>query len=92
MVRKDSFSSEDERHYQNSRYGSANATYAQIRHRTDVIGGGYLSGGGGVEIPLGNSFLNFGVRAEYSYTWSDINERPSDVGDMGILMNLGLRF
>lgn len=74
------------------RYGSASANFAQIRHRTDVVGGGFISGYGGIEIPVAFGFLEAGVRTEFSYTWSDIVQVPSDIADIGVLFNVGLRF
>ena len=74
------------------RYGSASARFVQIRHRTDVIGGAFVGGYAGLEIPVGAGFLDVGVRGEFSYIWSDILQVHSDVSDIGVLFNVGLRF
>lgn len=74
------------------RYGSASARFVQIRHRTDVIGGAFAGGYLGMEAPIGAGFLDVGIRTEFSYTWSDIVQTRSDVADIGVLFNVGLRF
>ena len=74
------------------RYGSASARFAQIRHRTDVIGGAYVAGYLGMETPVGAGYLDVGLRTEFSYTWSDIVQTDANLADLGVMFNVGLRF
>ena len=47
-----------------------------------------------LEIPCGCCIFQAGLRSEYGYTWADILQRQnnSDVQDINLLFNLGLRF
>ena len=77
------------------RWGSAMAEFNEIRHRTDVIGGVWAAGHADFEIPCGGCCIfQAGLRVEYGYTWSDILQiqNKSDVQDINILFNVGLRF
>jgi hypothetical protein len=63
-------------------------------HRTDVIGGTFISFHSDLEFPCGPCIFQVGFRAEYSYTWSDILQRQNDadVQDFLLMLNLGARF
>ncbi|HYV38573.1 MAG TPA: hypothetical protein VE988_23010 [Gemmataceae bacterium] len=76
------------------RWGSANIDFNEIRHRSDVIGGVWLAAHSDIEIPCGCCMIQGGLRVEYAYTWSDILQiqNKSDVQDVNILFNLGIRF
>jgi hypothetical protein len=74
------------------RYGTAKADFHEIRHRTDVIGGIFLAAHSDFEIPCGCCVFFAGLRLEWGYTWGDILQQTSDVHDIGLLLNLGVRF
>jgi hypothetical protein len=77
------------------RWGSAMAEFNEIRHRTDVIGGLWAAVHADVECPVcGCCVLEAGFRVEYGYTWSDILQiqNKSDVQDLNLLFNVGIRF
>jgi hypothetical protein len=75
------------------RYGTAKADFREIRHRTDVIGGVYVAGYADFELPISSCCVFFGgVRTEWSYTWSDILQRQSDVQDLNVLFTLGVNY
>ncbi|MCI0464754.1 MAG: hypothetical protein L0Z62_48135 [Gemmataceae bacterium] len=76
------------------RWGSANLDLHELRHRTDVIGGVWFALHSDVEIPWGCWNVIAGFRAEWAYTWSDILQRQnkSDLMDVNLLVNLGVRF
>lgn len=91
-------------------WGSARGTYFDVRdfnnlvdgqpitfgipQRTDVIGRLYFGAHTDLEVPCGCCIWQFGVRAEYSYTWSDILQilNRADVQDINIMFNVGVRF
>jgi hypothetical protein len=62
------------------------------RHRTDVVGAVYAAIHSDVDIPCGCCIFHAGLRAEWDYTWSDILERKSDVMDLNLLVNVGVRY
>lgn len=74
------------------RYGSASAQFFEIRARNDRIGGAFVGLHTDVDIPCGCCLFHGGVRGEYSYTWSDILQRPSDVGEVLLLFEVGVRY
>lgn len=77
------------------RWGSASAQFNEIQHKTDVIGGVWAAAHGDVEFPIcGCCVLQAGFRVEYGYTWSDILQiqNKSDVQDINLLFNIGMRF
>jgi hypothetical protein len=74
------------------RYGTAKADFHEIRHRTDVIGGIFLAVHSDFEIPCECCVFFAGLRLEWGYTWGDILQQTSDVHDLGLLLNLGVRF
>jgi hypothetical protein len=76
------------------RWGMTNLETHELRHRIDVIGGVWLAVHGDVEIPCGCCTLYGGLRAEWSYTWSDVlqQQNDSDLQDVTLMMTLGVRF
>lgn len=74
------------------RWGSANVALNETGRRTDVIGGAYVGSHLLYEFGYRESILNFGVRTEYSYTWSDVFYRATDLNELNVLVNLGIRF
>jgi len=74
------------------RYGSAKAEFREIRHRTDVIGGVFASAHTDLEFPCGCCVFYTGLRVEFGYTWGDILQRQSDVYDVNVLLNVGVRY
>ena len=76
------------------RWGSEIADFNEIRHRNDVIGGLWVAAHADYEIPLGCCVFQAGLRFEYGYTWSDILQiqNKSDVQDVNILFNVGVRY
>jgi hypothetical protein len=76
------------------RWGSEKADFNEIPHRTDVIGGVWTAVHTDLEIPCGCCTFQAGLRIEYGYTWSDIMQiqNKSDVQDLNILFNMGMRF
>jgi hypothetical protein len=74
------------------RYGTMSVRLNELTHRSDVIGGAYVGAQYLLEYVCWHSILNVGVRTEYSYTWSDMFRRASDIGELNILVNLGVRY
>ena len=76
------------------RYGTEKLEVTNFRHLTDTNAGVFLAVHSDVEIPCGCCIFQAGLRSEYGYTWSDILQRQnnSDIQDISLLVNLGLRF
>jgi hypothetical protein len=76
------------------RYGTANLKTAELRHRTDVIGGVWVALHTDFEIPWGCGWFVAGFRAEWGYTWSDILQslNNSDLQAFNLLGRVGYRF
>jgi hypothetical protein len=76
------------------RWGSASASFSEIPHRNDTIGGLWAAFHTDVDIPCGCCLFTAGFRVEYGYTWSDILQiqNKSDTQDVNILFNFGIRF
>ena len=76
------------------RVGVASADFNEIRHRTDNLWGALCALHSDWEIPCGSCVWMAGIRAEYSYTWMGIlqSQNNSDIGDIGLMLNLGVRF
>ncbi|MBI2807893.1 MAG: hypothetical protein HYX68_23160 [Planctomycetes bacterium] len=74
------------------RYGSQRLTLNEARHLTDVIGSFYTGVRSDVEIPWGHWVLHTGIRAEWAYTFSDILQRTSDVQEISLFLNAGVRY
>lgn len=75
-----------------ARYGTMKASPSNFGHLTDVIGGAYTGAHVMYECYAFDSIINFGLRTEYSYTWSDVFKRQSDVSEINILVNFGVRY
>jgi hypothetical protein len=77
------------------RLGTQKAEFYEIQHRTDVLAGLFVGLHSDVEIPCGGccTFIA-GLRAEWSYNWSDILQahNDSDLQDVDFTVNLGVRF
>ena len=74
------------------RWGSAKFSLNETGARTDVVGGAYLGSHVMYEFPFHDSIVNVGFRTEYSYTWSDVFYRKSDLSELNLLVNLGVRY
>jgi hypothetical protein len=75
------------------RWGSAKATFIEIRHRTDVVGGPYVAAHFDLEYCRGCCTFYTGLRTEYSYTFSDIlQQNNAELQDISIMLTLGVRF
>ncbi len=76
------------------RYGTEKLDVTNFHHLTDVNAGVFLAVHSDLEIPCGCCILLAGLRSEYGYTWADILQRQnnSDVQDISLLFNLGVRF
>jgi hypothetical protein len=76
------------------RWGTAKATFHEIRHLTDTIGGMYLGVHSDLDIPCGCCTFFAGIRGEWAYTWADILQiqNKSDLQDFNLLLNFGVRY
>jgi hypothetical protein len=76
------------------RWGTEEASFNEIPHRTDTIGGVYAALHSDVEIPCGCCILQGGCRVEYDYFWSDILQiqNKSDTQDINLLFTIGVRY
>ena len=63
-----------------------------IMRRGDVFGGAYLGTQLNYEFPWYDWLVQLGVRAEYAYTWSDILQRATDMNEVNLMLNFGIRF
>jgi hypothetical protein len=73
-------------------WGSGSAEFHQIRHRVDVIGRAFVAVHSDLEIPCGCCTFQAGLRSEYSYTFSDILQAQSDLQEINLLFNFGVRY
>jgi len=74
------------------RYGSAKADFFEITYESDVIGGLYAGLQTDLDIPWGRCLMHLGCRLEYAYTWSDVLQRQSDMQDINVLFQVGVRY
>lgn len=78
------------------RYGSASLGRETTHHVTDVVGGFYVGFHSDLEFPVcawGNSCVfQAGFRIEYGYTFSDILSQRSDLQELNLLFNFGVRY
>jgi hypothetical protein len=74
------------------RYGTLSQEYNATKHRTDVIAGYFVGGHSELVAPTRWGTLTVGVRTEWSYTWSSILQRASDIQEINVMMTLGLRY
>ncbi|MBX9680465.1 MAG: hypothetical protein K2X38_17030 [Gemmataceae bacterium] len=74
------------------RWGSSSARFNEIRHRTDTIDGLYIGGDAKWETPTRFGMFSVGVRTEWTYTWTEILQAPSDMQEINLLLSLGVRY
>jgi hypothetical protein len=76
------------------RWGTAKVEFHEIRHRTDVITGTFVSVHADVEIPLSCCTFLAGLRAEWDYTWLDdlLQFNDESLQDINLLFTAGIRF
>ncbi len=77
------------------RYGTGNAQFFELRDRDDVMGGVYVGAQADVFVPCGGCCMfNWGIRTEWSYTWTDILQvqNNADTQDILLTMHLGWIF
>jgi hypothetical protein len=74
------------------RWGSTKTSFNEAGSRTDVFGTAYFGGHALYEFPFRDTIVNFGVRGEYNYTWSDVLNRSSDISEANILLSAGVRY
>jgi hypothetical protein len=76
------------------RYGTEKLNLNELRHRTHVAGGAFISLHTDVEWPCGACIYQAGFRAEWSYTFSEIlqDQNNAEVYDVLLMLNLGVRF
>ncbi len=74
------------------RWGSANMEFNEIRHLTDVVGSFYVGIHADLEYPCGPCIFLLGGRVEYSYHWSDVLRRHSEMQDFTPMLTLGVRY
>lgn len=76
------------------RIGTAKVDFNEIKHRTDNLWGAYVAVHSDWEMPCGSCVWFAGLRGEYGYTWTSIlqSQNNSDIGDLAVLINLGVRF
>jgi hypothetical protein len=76
------------------RWGSEKLDLNEIRHRTEVTYGAFLSVHSDVEFPCGCCIFYGGARLEYDYSWSNILNPGAhgDLQDLNLLFEVGARF
>jgi hypothetical protein len=74
------------------RYGSERANFNEFGHTVDVVGTAFLSAHSDIEFPCGRFYVNFGMRLEWSYTWSDVLQQTSDSQDISLFLTAGIRW
>lgn len=76
------------------RYGSGRARTVELESRSDVIYGAYVGAQFDMERNCGCGKFLAGVRAEYSYTWTDVfqAQNQTDFDEINLLVHLGLRY
>jgi hypothetical protein len=77
------------------RLGTAKIEFHEFQHRNDVIGAAYVALHTDWECSCGGCCSFFaGLRAEWSYNWMDIlqKQNDSDMMDLNLLMNFGVRY
>jgi hypothetical protein len=76
------------------RYGTAKVEFNQITHRTDPVGGAFVSLHGDLEYPCGCCTFLVGFRTEWAYNWMHILQiqNNSDMEDVNFLITAGVRY
>jgi hypothetical protein len=77
-----------------ARYGTARATFNEIRSRTDDMWGAFGAVHSDIEIPCGACIFVTGIRVEWGYTWMNIlqSHNDSNIADLSVLYSAGFRF
>jgi hypothetical protein len=70
------------------------AVINMLRRSTDTFASAFVSLHTDVEFPCGCCVYQFGFRAEWAYTWSDLLQvqNDSDMMDVNLLLTFGVRF
>lgn len=76
------------------RWGTAKADLNELPHLTDTIAAVYAAAHTDFDLPCGCCIFHVGFRTEWDYTWSDILQfqNSSDVQDISMLLNFGVRY
>ncbi len=74
------------------RWGSANAEFNEIRHRSKVFEGVWVSLHADVEVPCHCCTFLAGLRMEWDYTFCDLLQTNSDLTGINLLLNFGVRY
>jgi hypothetical protein len=74
------------------RYGADSVEFHEIRQASGVCEGAFAGFHSDVEIPCGCCVFFGGVRVEWSYTWSHILQRQSDMQEIDLLFTAGVRY
>jgi hypothetical protein len=74
------------------RWGSANAEFNELRHRSKVFEGIWVALHTDVEIPCHCCTFLAGFRMEWDYTFSDLLQGTSDLTGINFLANFGVRY
>jgi hypothetical protein len=76
------------------RFGTAKLDLNELQHRTDTLGGIFVSLHSDLEVPAGACLWQFGFRVEWDYTWSDILQiqNNADIQDLNLLFTAGVQF
>lgn len=73
-------------------WGTSRVNLNELTHRGDVVGRMYTGAMANYEFGCWHSIVHVGFRTEYSYTWSDVFRRESDLSEINLLMNFGVRY
>jgi hypothetical protein len=77
------------------RYGSVKVDFNEIAHRSKEMTGLFAAVHSDWEMPCGACILTAGLRMEWAYTWCNVLQQPPNDGnfsDLGLMLNLGVRF
>jgi len=76
------------------RYGTGRIEFNEIQHRTEMIGGWFVSVHSDLEVPCGHCVWQFGVRVEWGETYTALlqPQNNADLMDFNFLATLGIRF
>jgi hypothetical protein len=76
------------------RIGVVRADFNEIEHRTDNMWGAFVALHSDWEIPCGSCIWMAGIRTEFNYTWTDVLQfqNNSDIADISLMLNFGVRF
>lgn len=77
------------------RWGSGKVELTDYPHRDDVIGSFYTAIHADREVPWGACLLQYGVRFEWDYTWTDLLRSSGNLGDISmfnLMFRSGIRF